>query len=71
MTLLDMDKICVCGDREMEHVDAMEQCFIPECDCKEFEESEASEKANRDFSPEQRKIIDRLVEEDKNTENFL
>jgi len=58
-----MDKICICGDRESEHVDAMEQCFIPECGCKEFEESEVSEKANREFSPEQQRVIDKFVEE--------
>lgn len=31
-------KICECGDEEMQHIDAMEQCVIPECGCKEFTE---------------------------------
>ena len=32
--------MCTCGDTEMQHVDGCEQCFIPECGCKEFEEKE-------------------------------
>lgn len=30
--------MCSCGDTENVHVDNMEQCVIPECGCKEFEE---------------------------------
>ena len=32
--------MCVCGDTDEMHVDGQEQCFIPECGCKEFEEKE-------------------------------
>lgn len=32
------EKQCVCGDEESQHVDGVDQCFIPECGCKEFEE---------------------------------
>lgn len=30
--------ICVCGDPAAEHVDGMEECFIPWCGCKQFVE---------------------------------
>lgn len=32
------DKICVCGDLASEHVDGCEQCIIPDCGCKEFQQ---------------------------------
>lgn len=32
--------ICLCGDPESQHVDGCEQCFIPGCGCKEFEEKQ-------------------------------
>ena len=30
-------KVCVCGDREDEHIENCEQCCISECGCREFE----------------------------------
>lgn len=30
---------CTCGDTEEQHVDGCEQCVVPECGCKEFEEA--------------------------------
>jgi len=33
----DKEKVCVCGDLEMQHTNACEQCLIPECGCKEFQ----------------------------------
>lgn len=35
-----IDKNCICGDTESQHIDNCEQCVIPECGCKEFEEDE-------------------------------
>lgn len=31
-------KMCECGHREAQHVDACEQCFVVECGCDQFEE---------------------------------
>lgn len=39
-TNMEQEKICICGDTENQHVNNCEQCFIPECGCKEFEEQE-------------------------------
>jgi hypothetical protein len=33
-----VEKICECGDSEKVHIDGCEQCCIPECGCKEFQE---------------------------------
>lgn len=30
------DPMCECGDPSSQHVDGCEQCFIPECGCREF-----------------------------------
>jgi hypothetical protein len=56
--------LCVCGDEDMQHIDGEAQCCIPECGCKEFEESEKSIKANREFSPEQERIIESLISQE-------
>lgn len=37
------EKICECGDMESQHIDSGEQCVIPECGCREFEEQESSD----------------------------
>jgi hypothetical protein len=31
------DEMCDCGETASQHVDGCEQCFIPDCGCKEFE----------------------------------
>jgi len=36
--MTERERLCQCGDTEMQHVDGCEQCIIPECGCKEFEE---------------------------------
>jgi hypothetical protein len=46
---LDSEMMCVCGDTASQHVDGCEQCFIPECGCKEFEEVEAEQEADADM----------------------
>lgn len=65
-----MDKLCECGDPESMHVDGCERCFIPECGCKEFQEeaTEEEKKADREFSPEQERIIENHIKEDKEME---
>lgn len=37
------DTICMCGDQQSQHIDGSEQCAVPECGCKEFEEKEIEE----------------------------
>lgn len=60
-----IDQLCECGDRESEHVDGCERCVIPECGCKEFQEPATEEeiKADREFSPAQQAIIERMEKE--------
>ena len=62
-----INKLCQCGDRESEHVDGCEKCWIPECGCKEFTEPETEEekKADREFSAEQEAQIERMIKEDE------
>lgn len=54
------DPMCECGDASSLHVDGCEQCVIPECGCREFEEEATKEElaADREFSPEQQQLID-------------
>lgn len=35
-----MEELCTCGDTANQHIDGCEQCVIPGCGCKEFEERE-------------------------------
>ncbi len=35
-----MEKICTCGDTEMQHIDGCEQCVVSDCGCREFSEDE-------------------------------
>lgn len=38
-----MEKKCICGDTESQHVDGSEHCFIVDCGCKAFEEEMTAE----------------------------
>ena len=40
--------ICTCGDTESQHVDNCEQCVVPECGCKEFEDANFDPMNNQD-----------------------
>lgn len=37
MNMID-DPMCECGDTSSQHVDGCEQCAVPECGCREFQE---------------------------------
>lgn len=40
----DLD--CECGDTQSNHVDAEDQCAVPDCGCKEFNQKLANEEDN-------------------------
>ncbi len=40
------DLECVCGDMQSQHIDAQNQCCIPDCGCKEYESKPESHPAH-------------------------